>query len=137
MEEHIRVGYRARRWMVLPNAFDVEAFSPDVEVRMAIRQQLDVSDGDFVIGMVGRYHSMNGFDTFVRAAGVLVQKEVRARFVLVGTDVSDDNFELKGILEAASILGKVVMLGQRRDIPAIMNAFISWLAHRPTRPSRT
>lgn len=123
MEEHVRMGYRARHWMVLPNGFDVAAFVPDAEVRQTIRQQLGVSDGDFVIGMVGRYHAMKGFDTFVRAAGLLAQKETRARFVLVGTDVSDDNAELQSMLKAAGILGKVALLGQRRDIPAIMNAF--------------
>lgn len=123
MEEHVRMGYRARRWMVLPNGFDVAAFAPDAEARRAIRQQLGVSDGDFAIGMVGRYHAMKGFDTFVRAAGLLAKKETRARFVLVGTDVSGDNAELKAMLEAAGILGKVALLGQRRDIPAIMNAF--------------
>lgn len=123
MEEHVRMGYRARRWMVLPNGFDVAAFTPDTGARRAIRQQLGMSDGDFVIGMVGRYHAMKGFDTFIRAAGLLAKKETRARFVLVGTDVTQDNAELKGMLEAAGILGKVALLGQRRDVPAIMNAF--------------
>lgn len=123
MEEHVRMGYRTREWMVLPNGFDVAAFAPDAEARRAIRRQLGVSDGDFVIGMVGRYHAMKGFDTFVRAAGLLAQQETRARFVLVGTDVSDDNAELQSMLKAAGILGKVALLGQRRDIPAIMNAF--------------
>ena len=123
MEEHVRMGYRTRQWEILPNGFDVAAFAPDAEARWAIRRQLGVSDGDFVIGMVGRYHAMKGFDTFVRAAGLLAQQETRARFVLVGTDVSEDNAELKGMLEAAGVLGKVALLGQRRDVPAIMNAF--------------
>lgn len=123
MEEHVRMGYRARCCMVLPNGFDIAAFSPDAEARRTIRQQLGVSDGDFVIGMVGRYHAMKGFDTFVRAASIFAQIEPRARFVLVGTDVSDNNAELKGMLETAGIVEKVALLGQRRDIPAIMNAF--------------
>ncbi|WP_150430165.1 glycosyltransferase [Dechloromonas sp. CZR5] len=123
MEEHIRMGYSAQCWKVLPNGFDVAAFAPDAEARSAMRQQFGVSDGDFVIGMVGRYHAMKGFDTFVRAAGLLAKKEKRARFVLVGTDVTEDNTELKGMLEAEGILGKVALLGPRRDVPAIMNAF--------------
>lgn len=117
------MGYRACRWMVLPNGFDVAAFAPDAEARRTIRQQLGVSDSDFVIGMVGRYHAMKGFDTFVRAASLLAKKETRARFVLVGSDVTENNAELTGMLEAAGILGKVALLGQRRDVPAIMNAF--------------
>lgn len=123
MEEHIRMGYRARRWMVLPNGFDVAVFAPDAEARRTIRQQLGVSDSDFVIGMVGRYHAMKGFDIFVAAAGLLGKKEKRARFIIVGTDVTENNAELKGMLEATGILGKVTLLGQRRDVPAIMNAF--------------
>ncbi len=123
MEEHLRMGYHARRWVVLPNGFDVAAFAPDAEARRTIRQQLGVSNGDFVIGMVGRYHAMKGFDTFVRAAGLLAKREARARFVLVGSDVTEDNAELKRMLGAAGILGKVALLGQRRDVPAIMNAF--------------
>lgn len=123
IEEHVRMGYKPRRWMVLPNGFDTEVFSPDAVVRREIRQQLGVSDAEFVIGMVGRYHAMKGFDTFVRAAGALAQKNQRARFVLVGTDVSNENSELKRMLEAEGMLGEVLLLGERRDIPLVMNAF--------------
>lgn len=123
MEEHIRIGYKACHWMVLPNGFDTDAFSPDAVARRETRQQLGMSNTEFVIGMVGRYHAMKGFDAFVRAAGVLAQKNLRVRFVLVGTDVSDENAELKRTLEAEGLSGKVLLLGPRRDIPSIMNAF--------------
>lgn len=123
MEEHVRVGYKPRRWLVLPNGFDTREFSPDDLARKSIRNQLGIDESDFVVGMVGRYHRMKGFDLFAKAAGIAAQENARLRFVLVGTDVSEDNEELVKMFKAAGIGSRVSLLGQRRDIPAVMNGF--------------
>lgn len=123
MEEHVRVGYKPRRWLVLPNGFDTGEFSPNELARNSIRNQLGIDESDFVVGMVGRYHRMKGFDLFARAAGIAVQKNPRLRFVLVGTDVSEENEELANMFKAVGIHSRVLLLGQRRDIPDVMNGF--------------
>lgn len=123
MEEHVRIGYKPRRWLVLPNGFDTREFSPDDLARKSIRNQLGIDESDFVVGMVGRYHRMKGFDLFAKAAGIAAQKNPRLRFVLVGTDVSEENEELANMFKAAGIRSRVLLLGQRRDIPAVMNGF--------------
>jgi glycosyltransferase involved in cell wall biosynthesis len=123
MEEHVRVGYKPRRWLVLPNGFDTQKFSPDDLARKNIRNQLGIDDSDFVVGMVGRYHRMKGFDLFAKAAGIAAQRNPRLRFVLVGTDVSEKNEELANMFKAMGICSRVLLLGQRRDIPDVMNGF--------------
>jgi glycosyltransferase involved in cell wall biosynthesis len=45
------------------------------------------------------------------------------RFVLVGTDVSERNEELANMFKAAGLHSRVLLLGQRRDIPEVMNGF--------------
>jgi len=123
MEEHIRVGYKPRRWLVLPNGFDTRKFFPDDLARKKVRDQLGLVESDFVVGMVGRYHRMKGFDLFAKAADIAVQRSARLRFVLVGTDVSEENQELVNMFKVAGIRSRVLLLGQRRDIPVVMNGF--------------
>ena len=123
MDEHIRIGYKPRRWLVLPNGFNTKEFFPDDLARKRIRDQLGIDQSDFVVGMVGRYHRMKGFDLFAKAAGIAMQKNARLRFVLVGTDVSENNEELMSVFKIAGVGSRVLLLGQRRDVHDVMNGF--------------
>lgn len=120
--EHIAVGYSPRRWRVLPNGFDTQAFAPDAAARARVRASLGLSAQHFVIGMVGRYHAMKGFGLFVEAAGKLARENDQIRFVLVGKDVDAGNEELRSLLVATGVEDRVLLLGQRSDVAPVMNA---------------
>lgn len=121
--EHIAVGYRAARWRVLPNGFDTKRFTLNRDTGLKVRTASGIPMDGFVIGLVGRYHPMKGFDLFIRIAGRLAKTSRVAHFVLVGTDVDATNAELRDLIAAAELEGRVTLLGQRTDIADVMNAF--------------
>ena len=122
-DEHVRFGYRPRRWEIIPNGFDVDAFAPDHGQRSRIRGQLGIADRDFVIGTVGRLDPMKDYATFFRAATILLAKNPNVHFLLAGRGLERGKTGLAEEASAASLQpGNFHLIGERSDIPPIMNA---------------
>jgi glycosyltransferase involved in cell wall biosynthesis len=75
-----------------------------------------------VIGLIARKHPIKDHHNFVQAAGILHQEFPEVRFVLCGAGVTSDDTELMGWIRAAGIQDVCHLLGQREDIPRILNA---------------
>lgn len=121
--EHIAVGYRSGGWRVLPNGFDTRRFTFNRDAGIRVRMASGIPIDGLVIGLVGRYHPMKGFDLFTQVAGRLARISRTVHFVLVGADVDATNTELRDLITAAELEGRVTLLGQRTDITDVMNAF--------------
>ena len=122
-DEHVRFGYRPRRWEVIPNGFDVDAFAPDQGQRSRIRAQLGIGGRDFVIGTVGRLDPMKDYATFFRATTILLAKNSNVHFLLVGRGLERGKTGLAEEASATSLQPRNFhLLGERSDIPSIMNA---------------
>jgi len=122
-DEHVRFGYRPRRWEIIPNGFDVDAFAPDHGQRARIRAQLGIADRDFVIGTVGRLDPMKDYATFFRAAAILLAWNPNVHFLLAGRGLERGKTGLAEEASAATLQPRNFhLLGERSDIPPIMNA---------------
>src|SRR6185295_10434908 len=85
-QQHERVGYRPRRWDVIPNGFDTQRFLPDSSVRVFIRKEWDVPDDAVIIALVARVDPMKDHATFLAAAQEVSTVRENAYFLLVGKD---------------------------------------------------
>lgn len=121
--EHITVGYRPAGWRVLPNGFDTTRFTPNRAAGDRIRATSGIPLDAFVVGLVGRYHPMKGFDLFMKVAGRLAKTSPAIHFVLAGTEVDAANAELRKMIATAEIEDRITLLGQRADIADVMNVF--------------
>lgn len=121
MQAHIDAGYRTEGWRVLPNGFDVERFCPNDEARLRLREDNNIDQNAFVVGLVARYHPMKGFDLFIRAAVRIAKASSRTHFVMVGSEVDWTNRELSNLIEETGLRERFTLLGPRRDIPEVMN----------------
>jgi glycosyltransferase involved in cell wall biosynthesis len=117
---HAALGYRPRRWEVIPNGFELERFGPDPSARRALREELGLPGDAPLIGLAGRYHPMKDHPTFFRAAELLAKRHPRAHFVLAGRDVVPGNPALAPLVEASGAPGSLHLLGERSDMPRIM-----------------
>ena len=115
--------------MVIPNGFDLGQHRPDEDTRRRMRQALRIEDGTILVGLVARVHPQKDHRNFVRAAGMLSRRYPDVRFLLCGGagcagagDTSPRNAELVRMIEQEGILGRVLLLGQRDDVPAVLNA---------------
>jgi glycosyltransferase involved in cell wall biosynthesis len=119
---HAKLGYAPDRMQVIPNGFDLSRFKSDLAERSSVREELRIPLAAPVIGLIARKHPIKDHHNFVQAAGILHQEFPEVRFVLCGAGVTSDDTELMGWIRAAGIQDVCHLLGQREDIPRILNA---------------
>jgi glycosyltransferase involved in cell wall biosynthesis len=119
---HAALGYRPRRWAVIPNGFDLERFSPDPSARRSLREELGLPGDAVLIGLVGRYDPQKDHPTFFRAAALLADRYPQVHFVLAGRDVVPGNPGLTGLIEGPAAGTSFHLLGERTDVPRITAA---------------
>jgi len=108
----LRLGYRGN-WSVIPNGFDTEEFSPAKSGRAPGPESLR-------IGMVARYHGMKDHATFLEAASLFAKTDPGTRFILVGDGITAENAALGATIARLRLVDRVLLLGRRADIPAVM-----------------
>lgn len=127
---HERLGYRPRRWVMIPNAVDLERFRPDPEARESVRRELGLPLDARLVGMVARYDPMKDHETFLRAAAILIREGgsdggdlgESVHFVLVGRGVVPDNRPLATVAHELRLDGRLHLLGERRDVQRLFPA---------------
>ena len=105
---------------VINNAIDTKIFSIDESKRHEIRNALDI-ENNFVIGNVGRFHYQKNHEFLIQIFNELLLLKPEAKLVLVGSgDLEND---VKNQIQELGIQDKVLMLGQRKDIPTLLQGF--------------
>lgn len=118
--QHEQLGYMPDRTVVIPNGFDCEIFKPSSIKRRSMRANLGIGEKDILIGLFARYHPMKDHENFFEAAGIIAKKYEGVHFILAGSNVDDNNPKIKELILRNQLGGKVYLLGERHDIPAIM-----------------
>lgn len=121
-EYHQRIGYRPKRWEVIPNGFDPEAFKPSEKARTGLRYELGLPEKSFLIGLVARFDPMKDHRNYFLAARQLLdtaEGREDVHFVLAGHGVDVENVTMKSIISECGLNGRVHLLGERTDIPFV------------------
>jgi glycosyltransferase involved in cell wall biosynthesis len=117
-------GVDAARIDVIPNAVAEVSPSERERRRRDMRARLQVRDGGFVFGYVGRLSPEKGVEHFLAAARLLAGRGVRARYLVVGD--GPDRPRLEG-LASEMPTSEVTFAGFQRDTDswfAAMDAFV-------------
>ena len=84
------------------------------------------SNGQLIVGLIGRLSIEKGIDIFLRAAAHVLVEFPSARFVVVGDGPDKD--KLEQLVDQLKIRGSVSMLGRRSDMPSVyasLNVMVS------------
>ena len=110
---HEELGFRPQRWIYLPNGFDTAEWRPDRGDRASVRGELAITDGQFLVGRIGRVDPQKDLPTFIAAVQMAAAHQPRMRVLLVGEDTDRLVLptQLRPITQA---------LGVRRDMPRLM-----------------
>jgi glycosyltransferase involved in cell wall biosynthesis len=119
---HKAMGYSARKAVVVHNGYDTDLFSPNSTARGTMRAEMQLVDDIPLIGMVARYDPQKGHACLLSSLGRLKRAGRMFRVVFAGSGMSPDNEVLRSLLKAEGMDKLVTLLGQRDDIPRIMNA---------------
>jgi len=119
---HQALGYRADKFINIPNGYALDKLKPDSQSRRSVRESLAIADDAFVIGMVARFDPQKDHRNLIRALGQIKQSGQEFFCLFVGVDMTEHNTSLVAAVSAAGVTQLVKFLGPRNDIPAVMNA---------------
>jgi len=119
---HQTLGYRPRKWMLVPNGFDTARFRPDLEARTEVRKELGIADEAPLIGSISRFDPMKDHANLLNAFALLAEERPDARILLAGRGVDHDNPQLTEHPTLAKHGDRIHLLGERRDVPRLMAA---------------
>lgn len=119
---HEELGYHCGKGFVVGNGYDINHFFPDNDARNILRSNLNVNDEVSLLGMVGRYDPLKDHLNLVLAVRKVVEAGYNVKLILIGKNIDVYNQRLLGQIKDNDLEDKVVLLGQRNDIPAVMNA---------------
>jgi len=120
---HAIIGYRPKRFEVIPNGIEVDRFRPDISAGKWLRRELQISDKTVIIGLVARYDPMKDHETFLASARSVQKTYLCTHFVLCGTGVDTQNTRLTRLIEEYGLRSNVHLLGVRSDTETITAAF--------------
>ena len=121
-EVHVALGYDAKKFVVIPNGYDLSVFQPNPAAGKRLREALNVPAIVPLIGMVGRFNPQKDHAGLIAALGRAAASGQNFHCILVGTGMEERNADLQGWIAAAGLTERIGLLGRRNDIPAIMNA---------------
>jgi glycosyltransferase involved in cell wall biosynthesis len=117
---HEELGYRPRRWELIPNGVDPERFGPDPGARTWLRETLGLPGEARVVSHTGRFDPMKDHVTLLRASARVFAAEPGAHLVLTGQGLAPDDPELAALIRREAPGGRVHVLGDRDDLPRVL-----------------
>jgi glycosyltransferase involved in cell wall biosynthesis len=115
-ELHARLGYDAVPSAIIHNGYDPETFYPDEAARSALRRELGIDDGTFLIGSVARWHAQKDIPNLLRATRLLREQGLPMRCLLVGGGLDPANPELAAEIGAANCDDAVILAGAQSNV---------------------
>lgn len=116
---HIDEGFSESKMCVIPNGFDITVFCVNSIARDYIRSELEISDNEFLIGMIARFDPQKDHGNFVESAKILTKVFPNCRFLLCGDNIDWNNKELSQMIYSNGLEKHFYLLGRREDVNAI------------------
>jgi len=115
-------GINPDKVVVVRNWFDFEKF--DEALRRAnvsqMRKEFGIGEGDIVVCTVARLAEQKDHATLLKAARIVLDRESRVKFLLVGDGPLRE--ELEALRKSLHLENGVIFAGRREDIPEILAA---------------
>ena len=132
---HIKMGYRVKRWKIIPNGFDLDKFKPDelakprliselgLEERILVSElnEVGIKEGRrdiILIGFIARNDPMKDHSTFIRAGCILLNERIDVHFVFAGKGI-DVGKKSISIQIPERFRNHFHLLGERDDVESI------------------
>lgn len=122
IKQHSAAGYNSKRWLYLPNGFDLQKFKPDAQLYTAFRITHNLPANSKLIGMFARWDPMKDHATFLHAAGKLASQRDDVYFVMAGKDVDLNNPAINKIIAQHNLQQRVILLGAINNVHEILPA---------------
>ncbi|MEO9892467.1 glycosyltransferase [Aurantibacter sp.] len=123
MLQHINIGYSGENAITINDNFDINKFSPVIDLNFDLRKNLNLPVDSILIGSVARFHPMKDHANLIKAAFETVKDcEEEVHFILVGPNVDERNLVLTNQIKELGLSERVHLLGERNNITEILTS---------------
>ena len=116
----VRRGVGHDRVRTVLNGIDYRAFRRDRSIEAAVRQELDLTTSNVVIGSVGRLEPQKRFDLLIDACAMLQRRWPELRLVIAGD--GSERAKLQALAGARLAAGSWQFCGHRGDVARLHHA---------------
>ena len=113
------------KFQVIPNAIDTKKFAYDAQKRNSIRQQLGLTETNFVVGHVGRFDYQKNHPFLLQIFHEIYKQNKNARLVCIGKGDTKAAFEEQ--INRLGLQNQVFILSPRPNVNEYYNAFDCFL----------
>lgn len=107
---------------LIPNSINLESFNKvDAKDILKIKKELNITQDKLVIGHVGRFENMKNHKFIIKLARKLKEEEKNFVIILIGE--GELMMSIQQLVYKYKLENNVLLLGQREDIPIMMNVF--------------
>lgn len=119
---HQSLGYMREKFVIIHNGYSLEHLKPNDILRVRLRTEWGVEPSAALLGMVARFDPQKDHANLFAALERLKADGARFRCALIGMGMTKDNVALQELTATHGLAADILLLGQRDDIPAVMNA---------------
>ena len=114
-------GYDKKKFIYIPNGYDTSVLKFDKIKRKNFRNKIKIKKNTILIGNIARYDKKKDHTNLLKALSLLKLKNNNFLCILVGTNIDNNNIELKSLIKKLNLTDKIKLLGQNSKISEIMN----------------
>ena len=109
------------KYIVLPNAIDIEKFKFNLHVRKRIRDEFKINEDEFVIGHVGKFVEAKNHGFLVEIFSKYHSKHPNSKLLLVGDGIL--RTQIESCIKNSGCADAIILAGLRSDISDLVQAF--------------
>jgi glycosyltransferase involved in cell wall biosynthesis len=113
-------GFPSHRVEVIYNGVNLAPFAQAVPERSAVRAELGIDQGEWLVLQVARLDALKDHATAVRTLARVIGHGIRAQLVLVGE--GPEHTKIRQVAQQHNLERQVRFLGLRTDIPRLLSA---------------
>ena len=105
------------RAVVIYNGIETDKFRFNESDRRSVRTELDIADGDVLLGAVGRLTAVKNYPFIIN-----MLKDLPDNYKLIIAGIGEDEKALTELISESGLNGRCKLLGLRTDIPQLLSA---------------
>ena len=105
----------------IPNGIDLSKFNYDNEIKLKIKEELEIDNDYFIVGNIGRFRPQKNHEFLINILPELLKINPKTILILCGTGELMDS--IKKLAKDLNVYSNVKFLGYRKDVNNIINCF--------------
>lgn len=112
---HRALGYDCSKLLVICNGYDTSVYVPSELVREQNRKNLNITNNEFLLGMVARYSPQKDHKTLISSLILLKKNHLNYKCILIGTHIE----KIRNLPQFKELSDRLIILSPRQDIVSV------------------